>query len=257
MKKYPKKTVLYSSFNEDHDGGSLKAKAVGGEYRYIRRGAFHRILHFFFYRIVATPLAVFHKLFVGREKVHGKEKLKQAAGGGYFVYANHTQGAADAFSPNLAVFPKRAYTVVNSKNLSVGFFGKCLHYMGALPVPTELSGIRNFTKAISERVSENGVIIIYPEAHLWPYATFLRPFGEESFTYPVRCKAPAYTFTRVYRKKKNGYKTEIYIDGPFYPNPNVSDRVARTELCEAVRAAMQKRCELSDIEIVRYEKADI
>lgn len=233
----------------------MKPVRIGREYRYIRRGAFHSVLHFIHYRLFATPLAFLYRIFIGREKFIGKEKLKSVAGG-FFVYSNHTKTAADAFIPNLAVFPRRGYTVVSSKNLSVPVFGKALYYYGALPVPTELSALGNFKSAIGERIAEGGAVIIYPEAHLWRYAVMLRPFGDESFTYPAELRAPSFSFTRVYKRRGRGVRCEIYVDGPFYPDESLSLRGARAALAQMIRAVMEERCALSDVEVIHYERTE-
>lgn len=255
-KKYPIKTVYYKSFSEDFDGGDMQARPIGRDYKYVREGRLDSFLRFVHYRLFATPLAFFYRLFVGREKFVGKEKLAAVGNRGFFLYCNHTKTAADAFIPNLAVFPRRGYTVVSSKNFSVPVFGRSLHYYGALPVPTELSALRNFKSAIGRRIEEGGAVIIYPEGHLWPYATALRPFGDESFTYPVSLGAPSFAFTRVYRACGRGFRSEIYIDGPFYPTEGLSVPEARAHLASRIRAAMEERCALSDIEIIRYVKKE-
>lgn len=254
MSKYPKRTEYYTSFDTDFAGKNLKGKKLSKNYKYVRHGFLHSVWHFICYRCFATPLAFFHRVFIGHEKIIGKEKLRGFEHRGYFVYANHTQSASDAFLPNLAIFPKRGYIAVSPKNFSLPLLGKSLYYFGALPVPDGRQALRDFSFAISERISEGAAVVIYPEAHLWLYATKLRPFGDAAFTYPVRCGAPSFTFTRVYKRHGRGYRTELYIDGPFYPNTAQDARSARRELCETVREQMEKRCALSDVEIIRYER---
>ena len=253
MKKYPKKTVYYESFDCDYTKKELPEKKLPDTYKYYREGALHSVWHFIVYRLFATPLAALYKLFIGREKIIGKEKLK-AAHGGFFIYGNHTCGAADAFIPGIAVFPRRTFTVVDPKNFSMAVIGRSLYYFGALPRPEALRSSREFGFAITRRIYEGGAVVIYPEAHLWDHASFIRPFSDASFTYPERTGAPAFAMTRVYRKSGKGYRTEVYIDGPFYANRAVPAKDARAKLAREIREAMEARSALSDIEIIRYER---
>ena len=253
MKKYPKKIVYYETFDCDFAGKELGERRLPDTYKYYREGALHSVWHFIVYRLFATPLAAIYKLFIGRERIIGKKKLK-AARGGFFIYGNHTCGAADAFIPGIAVFPRRTYTVVDPKNFSMPVIGRSLYYFGALPRPETPSSSREFGFAITRRIEEGGAVVIYPEAHLWEYASFIRPFSDASFTYPERTGAPAFAMTRVYRKHGKGYRTEVYIDGPFFATRTLSAKDARAKLAREIREAMEARSALSDIEIIKYER---
>ncbi len=43
---------------------------------------------------------------------------------------------------------------------------------------------------------------IFPEAHVWPYYTGIRPFGEAAFHYPVATGKPVYTMTVTYQRRR-------------------------------------------------------
>lgn len=45
-------------------------------------------------------------------------------------------------------------------------------------------------------------MIIYPEAHIWPYYTKIRPFIDGSFGYPVKFNAPSIPIITVFKKRK-------------------------------------------------------
>lgn len=207
----------------------------------------------FLYRCVAAPCAFLYTKIKFREKYIGKEKLKLSRGRGYFIYGNHTQPIADAFTPNLIGYPRRCYVVISSKNFSLPVLGPVLPHLGGIPTPTERSAIRPFGAALERVIKRGGTVAIYPEAHLWPYCNFIRPFSDASFDYPVRLDAPVYSFTRVYKKRgKSGVRCEIHVDGPFYPDKSLSPREARASLRGAVYDAMTQRAELSDIAVVEY-----
>ena len=52
--------------------------------------------------------------------------------------------------------------------------------------------------ALSIKRKEN--VIIFPEAHIWPYYTKIRDFKNGSFHYPAKLNAPIMPFVTVWRK---------------------------------------------------------
>jgi len=245
----------YKSFNEDFDGGDMRERVIDGSYRYERKNVFYRLWSWFLYRCVAAPCAFLYTKLKFRERYVGKDKLKPYRRVGYFIFGNHTQPVADAFTPNMLGYPKRCHVVISSKNFSLPVLGPVLPELGGIPTPTERSAIRPFARAIEDVIAKGRTVAIYPEAHLWPYCSFIRPFSDVSFDYPVRCNAPSFSFTRVYKRRgKRGVRCEIYIDGPFFPDESISPREARAGLRDKVYSAMQKRAELNEVEVVSYEE---
>ena len=45
--------------------------------------------------------------------------------------------------------------------------------------------MKEFRKAIAYRVGQNQSVAIFPEAHVWPYYTGIRPFSDASFQFAV------------------------------------------------------------------------
>jgi hypothetical protein len=66
------------------------------------------------------------------------------------------------------------------------YLGRVTPYMRGLPLPDDMAATRNFTSAIEKRIDEGAAVFIYPEAHIWPYYTGIRPFGDASFSYPIK-----------------------------------------------------------------------
>ena len=245
----------YKSFNEDFDGGDMRERVIDGSYRYERKNVFYRLWSWFLYRCVAAPCAFLYTKLKFRERYIGKDKLKPYRKVGYFIFGNHTQPVADAFTPNMLGYPKRCHVVISSKNFSLPVLGPVLPELGGIPTPTERSAIRPFARAIKDVIAKGRTVAIYPEAHLWPYCSFIRPFPDVSFDYPVRFNAPSFSFTRVYKRRgKRGVRCEIYIDGPFFPDEGISPREARAGLRDKVYSAMQKRAELNEVEVVSYKE---
>ena len=107
------------------------------------------------------------------------------------------------------------------------FLGNSIQLLGAIPIPNKMNGMKNFIKAIEYHINKKHSITIYPEAHIWPYYTKIRPFKSVSFEYPIRFDVPTYCMTNTYQSYgKNNDKIKIvtYIDGPFFADKNLNQK---------------------------------
>lgn len=128
--------------------------------------------------------------------------------------------------------------------------------LGGIPIATTFGGMRRFTAAISDYSKKNKVIMIYPEAHIWPYYTGIRPFKDVSFKYPAKENKPVFCFTRVFRKRflRSRPGVTVYIDGPFFPKSDLSVKENQKYLRDKVYETMVKRSKASNVEYIRYVK---
>lgn len=256
-----KRKVIYyeDELNDEFSVAQITPRKIDGNYRYCHDSAFKRFTHFFWYRMIATPLAFLYTKLTFRHKVVGRELLKQYKGTGYFLYGNHTQDIGDALIPSTLNFPKDDYVIVHPNNVSMPFLGRITPSLGALPLPDDMVAYKNFIKAIERRFNEKHAIVIYPEAHIWPYYTDIRPFPDTSFQYPIKLKSPVFCFTNTYkRRNSSSEKPDIvtYIDGPFFPNEELPLRERKKDLRDRVYAAMKERAKSSDIVCIKYIKKD-
>ena len=256
-----KRRVIYYSdeLKDEFSVAQIEPRTIDKDYVYIHTSRFKRFTHFFWYRIVALPIAYLYCRCTFGHKAKGVHKLKKLRGKGFFMYGNHTQDIADAFIPTLITFPKTVYVIVHPNNVSMPVLGRITPSLGALPIPNDFSGYRNFKEAINTRYEEGNCITVYPEAHIWPYYTRIRPFADTSFDYPAKLGAPVFAFTNTYRKRRFFKHPRIVtvIDGPFYPDMEKPVRKRRAELRDKVYNAMCRRAELSDhvqIKYIRQEK---
>ena len=116
-------------------------------------------------------------------------------------------------------------------------------------------------KAVDTRLKkQRKCLVIYPEAHVWPYATKIRKFpaGGKSFKYAVRNNLPVFTMTTTYHKRKNSKRDlprmDIYVDGPFFPDPELSDEENQEMLAEKVYESMKKNAKKNTYEYFKYIK---
>ncbi|MBQ8849439.1 MAG: hypothetical protein IJ011_03785 [Clostridia bacterium] len=254
-----RKVIYYSDeCNDEFSVAEITAKKIDGSYEYYREKPWQRLARFFAYRMIAIPIAYIYPKLVFHHKVINREVLKPFLKEGYFIYGNHTQDIADAFIPNVLSVRKDNYVIVHPNNVSMPVLGRITPYLGAIPLPDDREAYVNFVNTIEKRIEEKKGIIIYPEAHIWPYYTKIRPFPDTSFHYPVKYGTPVFCFTNTYQKRRFGKKPRIvtYIDGPFYPDTSLHPRKQKTDLRNRVYECMCERAKLSDVEQIKYIKKE-
>jgi 1-acyl-sn-glycerol-3-phosphate acyltransferase len=250
-----RKVIYYSDeMNDEFSTAEITPRTIDENYVYIYDSKFKRFTHFFWYRIVATPIAMAYVRLVFGHKIKGRGKFEKHRKDGYFMYGNHTQDIADPFIPNMINLPKTNYVVVHANNVSMPVLGKITPSLGALPIPEGMKGYKNFLEAIDTRISQGHCVVIYPEAHIWPYYTKIRNFPDTSFAYPAKSGTPVYCFTNTYHKRRFFKHPRIitYVDGPFYPDMDQPLKARRKELRDKVYQAMCRRAKNSDHEQIKY-----
>ena len=255
-----KRKIIYykDECNDEFSVAQIEAKCIDGSYEYYRDKLWQRLARIVAYRVIAIPIAYIYPKLVFHHRIVNKRILKPYLKEGYFIYGNHTQDIADAFIPNVLSVRKDNYVIVHPNNVSMPVLGRITPYLGAIPLPDDKEAYANFTDTIEKRVKERKGIIIYPEAHIWPYYTGIRPFADTSFHYPVKYGTPVFCFTNTYQKRRLGKKPRIvtYIDGPFYPDTAMRTRDAQKKLRDEVYATMKKRSENSTYERIKYVKKE-
>lgn len=251
-----KKEVIFydDELNDEFSGADIKPRKIDEKYKY-KRSMFWNITSLIFQNVLSMPIKFFYSKLKLKIKFVGREKLKTCKKTGYFLYGNHTQVFADTFIPSLANYPKRNFFIVNPENISMKGSGWIVELLGAVPVPGTKDATKNFLDHIKELQNKKYSITIYPEAHIWPYYTKIRPFKSVSFKYPVKLNKPVFCFVNTYKScGNNKFKVITYIEGPFYPNKDLPVKQAQEELRNKVYEAMCKLSENSDYEKIKYIK---
>lgn len=255
------KTVYYENELEDEfSEAAIKPREIGDTYSY-EGGFLRKIGRIFFYHILAKPLAwCFLKIKFGY-KIANQEVLREIKhrGSGYFLYGNHTNAVADALIPTMLNFRGSVYVIVHPNNVSMPFLGRITPSLGALPLPDTKLAMKHFEQAIVKYAGAGNCITIYPEAHIWPYYTKIRPFTKASFGYPLKCAVPVYCFTNTYQKRRFRKTPRIvtYVDGPFVADEKLSVPMQKQQLRDRVYEAMVKRSAMNNVEMIRYEKKEV
>ena len=126
-----KRTYYYSDeLNDDFAGTNIKRKELPLNYKYFSRNPVRKFFEFILYRLIVTPLIFLFQKIVFHETIKNRRVLKGYRKGGYFLYANHTAAAGDAFRPSLVAFPKKAYIIINPDGVSIPVAGKAVEMLG-------------------------------------------------------------------------------------------------------------------------------
>lgn len=260
MGKEKGKRVIYFSdpLNEEFSDAVITPRVIDGNYKYFH-GRLWETASFAIQNVLSMPVKVLYLRLKFRLKYVGREKLKECNNKGYFIYGNHTQPFADTFIPSIANYPKRNFFIVSPANVSMPGTGWLVELLGAIPVPGDLAAARYFVKKVEERIQCRHSVTIYPEAHIWPYYTHIRPFSDVSFKYPVKCSCPVFALTNTYhRRGRRGDKVRIvtYIDGPFFPDETLPPRQRQRALRDRVYQCMVERSRESNFEYIEYREKE-
>ena len=255
-----KRVIYYTDeLKDEFSTAKIKAVKIDGSYRYDRTKGGAGLIRFILYRLIATPLAyIYTKIVLHQHTVNGN-LLKPFRKKGFFMYGNHTNVYGDPLMPNIFGFPKNIYFIVHPNNVSMPFLGKINRYLGAIPLPDDIAAAKNFRKCIDNRIENGDCVVIYPEAHIWPYYTRIRPFPDTSFGYPVKLGAPVFCFTNTYQKRRFGKKPKIvtYIDGPFFPDESLPKAGRILALRNIIYNKMCERAQNSNVEYIVYKKKEV
>lgn len=252
------KIIYYEDeLNDEFSKSSIEPRIIDEKYKYVHKNPLWNLCSFVLQNILSVPIKILYAKIKFRIKYIGKEKIKPYKNEGYFIYGNHTQPFADTFIPSIPMYPKRNFLIVNPVNISLKGTGTLVEMLGAMPIPSNKSAMKNFLEAIKQKINKGYAITIYPEAHIWPYYTKIRPFKDVSFKYPVQLEKPAFCITNTYQSYgKNNKKIKIvsYIDGPFFPNKELTLKEQQKELRNKIYNCMDEKSKNSNIEHIKYIK---
>ena len=238
-----KKTICYSDpIHDDFANNQIKTKRIPSDYPFVKRNPFWLTAEFIAYRLIATPLVwLIGKLGFGL-RIKNRKVVRNLRKTGFYLYGNHTQAMMDAYTPSVCVFPHKAFIVANPDAVSIPGIRWFVQMLGAIPLPGTPRGFQRFTEALAYRTSRGSVVTIYPEAHIWPWFTGIRPFPDSSFAYPVQQNVPSVAFVTTYRQRRLFKKLPplmtVTLSEPFYPDLTLHPRQARKKLRDQVHDFM-------------------
>lgn len=246
----------YSSFDEDVVVNPGQDYRLPEDYQWVREGFPARLRYRCAYSLV-TLLGLPYLRLRMKAKVSGGDKVKAVPKGqGIFIYCNHTMEVGDVILPAALSGGRRCWTVVSESNFGLPGIGPLLPWVGALPTGRSASDAKRLSEAVASRSARGGCICIFPEAHLWPYYTEIRPFGSAPFHYPAVLGTPCFAACTTYRRPRHGRRPDVRIilDGPFYPDMSLGLRERKEELMRRVRESLERSAASSDFRYARYNR---
>ncbi|PWM44975.1 MAG: hypothetical protein DBX47_05345 [Clostridiales bacterium] len=245
--------------NDDFAYTHIKTNYIGKDFNFIKTSLIWQMLSWFFYYIIALPIIwVVSKLYLG-VKIKNRTAIKKIRKSGFFIYSNHTR-TLDVFIPPLVAFPSKVYTISSADAISIKGIRWLVMLLGCIPIPSNMGAMPNFSRAVEKRSAEKNCIAIFPEAHIWPFYTKIRPFKAVSFGYPVNFNLPVITATVTYRKRTgifgfiNKPGMTIFIGDPIYPNTMLPRSLRKEDLRNKVYNQMCKAAKKNEIEYIKYVK---
>ena len=255
MKNFTPETKYYKTFEDDFVESSEQDYKLKESFKWIHTNPIYNAVSWIIYGIAWLTIRITFPIVYGM-RVKNKKVLKPYKKQGYFFFGNHTQMIGDVFKAPYVAKSKRVYVIASPANLGIPVIGKILPSLGAITIPTDFNKMPDFTDAIHKRLEQKHCISIYPEAHLWPYYTGIRPFPETSFKFVVNEDAPAFSITTTYQKRKccKKPKVTLYVDGPFVPDKDLNKKDRVKKLHDEIYYTMVERSKNSTYNYVIYEQ---
>ncbi len=217
-------------YNDDFAETKLERPSVPENYVYIRKGFFRRLFSWILYYLICIPILwIVGKIWVGT-KVVNRKQVKKLKHTGYCIYSNHTH-YLDAFVPQVFVSrPKRTNILGYVDALTIPVAKHIVKGIGLIPVDKDPKSLIKMTEAINHYLDEKEAILIFPEAHIWPYYNGVRPLKSGPFRYPALKHLPMLAICSVWRKVWYSKKPKqtIYVSEPFF----YDDKLSEHENCD-------------------------
>lgn len=254
-----KEKIIYyrDEANDDFSGVNIDVKPLGDDFQYVRTDWLFRIFEGLFYYGIMLPAVYTLQKVYNHQKFANRKVLRQAKKDGCFIVSNHTQVQSDSYIGPLATFPKKCFIISHSQMYSIKGMRLGMQAYGVIPLGENLKEKKAFLRCVETRLNEGKAVIVYPEAHVWPYYTKIRNFDEQPFVYLVKHQKPMFVLTNCYQKRRFFKKPQIvtYADGPFYPDPQLGRYEAAKQMRDIAYETMCKRTqEHSTYEYIKYVK---
>lgn len=254
-----KKVYYYSDeINDEFSGIERDPYRIDSSFKYVNNNFIYLFFKFLVYRVIMTPAAYLYLKLKFHTKFVNRKCFKKVGKQGFFLFGNHTNVPLDGYNPTTMVFPKKTFVIVSDENFALKGTRTFMKMVGGVPLPSDFKTMKNFMKCIETRIKNNCVIAIYPEAHIWPYYTKIRPFKNDSFRFPCKYKTPSYCFTTTYQKRKHSKKPRVvvYIDGPFFPDYSLSPAEQKAKLRDEIYNKMVEESKHSNYKFYTYKKKE-
>lgn len=246
------KTKYYTDVqNDDFFAGKTYDKIVVDQnFDYRRKSFGKRVFDFVLYYVFAKPILGFVLFVAKRTKIVGRENLKKVRKKGCMLVCNHSN-ILDAYLGGAGLLALRKnYIICSSNSVKIPVVGGLILALGGLPVPETIGASKRFFAHTRGLLESGGVISVFPEAHLWPYATFVRPFNKTCFRIAASAKACVVPVAVTYRQSKffkNGRpRAVVFVGEPIFFDRNSSREANAEKFFEKSLEFIRSKVEKSD-----------
>ncbi len=266
IRKEDKRVIYYSDeLNDDFGNIDLNKIEVNDKYKY-KRNLFEKTFGNILYWCFAKPILGGYSLFNGM-KVKGKENLKEyykilkinKTGG--FIYANHVSNEDAFYIQCLIINRKRVNVVANPNILSSKLLTFFTRQLGYIPLATTFLNQAKMMKGIEYYLKKKREhILIFPEAHIWPFYTKIRPFKSAAFHYPAKYNAPILPIVTTFKERKNKNKKPrkvVIICKPILPKEGYEIKENKEYLRnETYKEMVEASSSYKQMEYIKYIKKE-
>ena len=255
------KTIYYSDeLNDDFNKlDGVKRPSLKPNYNYVHRFFLRRLLDNFLYYVIAKPILGTYCLCHGI-RFKNKKYLKLLKHQGAFLYGNHV-AIADAYKFQAFIIHFKKVNIIGSSDASsIPVARTLVKAFGYLPIPDDkdnLLRLKDATSYLTKKRRE--YVLIYPEAHIWPYYTKVRPFKDVSFFYPAEASAPVVPFVTTWRKVFYSKKPRqtIIFGQPIFPREDLTVMENKKYLRDKCYEEMVKLANsVKQVEYIKYIKKE-
>lgn len=224
MKK--NKTIYYTDdYNVDlQTTKGAKRIKLDENYEFIRKKTSEKIISFILYYLVAHPILSLFCICRGTT-FKNKKNLKELKDKGYFIYANHISNMDMIMINSFLIWNKRVNILGYSDSLSIPVVKHLVKPLGFIPLGDSLKTQVNMMNCFDYYIKKKQAILIFPEAHIWPYYTKIRDFPCGSFHYPSKTNAPVVPIVSIMQKRLFKWRKpriKLVIGTPIYPDETKS-----------------------------------
>ena len=255
------KTIHYKDeLNDDFNelDGVKKRPPLKDNYHFVHKNIFQFVIDMILYYLLAKPILGIFCLFHGI-RFKGKKNLKALHHQGAYIYSNHVS-ISDVFKFQSFIFFFKHINIIGYSDASSIPIAKFLvKSLGYLPIPVDnprqTTELKEACHYLTKKKKE--YVVIYPEAHIWPYYTKIRPFTSVSFHYPAEYMTPVVPATTIYRKvfySKKPRQTVIF-SSPIYPLEELTVTENKKYLRDRCYEEMSKiSSSYKQVEYIKYIK---
>lgn len=260
MKSKTKQVIYYQDeINDDFAENPTKAYRISDNFKYIHKNPFFKLGSFILYHIIAKPIFYLILKLKYHVKVKNKKAIRQLKHTGFFVYTNHSQNIIDAFINHTMLFHRMGHIIASNDVYSLKGLNTIVNMLGTLPTPNNMIQSKNLFDAIKHNIDKNHVVVIFPEAHVWPYYNDVRLFQDTSFIFPATLNKPIVVTTVTYRQRKifknaHPYIT-LHVSKPIFPKLGVPLKENQAYLRDIAYCIMKNNVrKFKSYEYIHYEQ---